>query len=55
MGNERLSCECGNETEFEEQTTVQFIVDATGDRMEKVIETTTYFCSLCNKEVYFGD
>lgn len=50
-----LSCECGNETEFYSITTIQFIVDAEGNREEKLIETTNYFCMNCSKEVFMGD
>jgi len=53
----KLSCECGNETEFFARTTVEFIVDANGNREEKVDEKTEYFCVNCNEpaEIYEGD
>lgn len=44
-----LSCECGNETEFSERTIVEFIVDAEGNREEKVLEETDYLCSKCGQ------
>lgn len=46
-----LSCECGNETEWSEKTTVEFIVDVKGYREEKVIEDTEYFCETCGNRV----
>lgn len=50
-----LECKCGNETEFYERTVVQFIVDAEGNREEKILETTHYYCLECDKEVDEGD
>lgn len=44
-----LSCECGNETEWSEKTIIEFIVDGEGNRMEKVIEDTEYFCETCGE------
>jgi len=46
-----LSCECGNESEFIEETLTSFTIDAQGNREEKVEETTRYFCTKCNEEV----
>lgn len=50
-----LKCECGNETEFSEETFIQFTVDAEGNREKKIIEATHYYCDSCNKEVFMGD
>lgn len=50
-----LKCECGNEFEFYETTTVTFIVDSESSREEKVNEETHYYCLECDKEVYQGD
>lgn len=50
-----LSCECGNETEFTEKTTVEFIVDAECNRGEKVFEQTDYFCMVCGKSAEICD
>jgi len=44
-----LRCNCGNETEWSEKTTVEFIVDAEGNRQEKVLEDTEYFCLACDE------
>lgn len=44
-----LSCECGNEYDFSEKTTVEFIVDAEGNRAEKMCEKTDYFCITCGE------
>lgn len=45
----KLSCKCGNETEWAEETIVEFTVDSEGSRLEKVIEDTEYFCDSCGK------
>lgn len=50
-----LRCECGNETEFYERITVDFIIDAEGNREEKVIEDTHFYCIYCDAEVFMGD
>lgn len=50
-----LKCECGNEEDFSELTTVDFIVDATGERQEKVSETTGFFCINCGQQIYKGE
>lgn len=44
-----LSCECGNEEDFSERTVVEFIVDAEGNREEKVLEETDYICLNCKQ------
>lgn len=44
-----LSCECGNEVEFKEKTVVIFAVDGRGNREQKEIETTNFFCKYCGK------
>ena len=45
-----LSCKCGNEYDFTERTTVEFIVDGEGNRQEKLIEDTVYICDNCNAD-----
>lgn len=44
-----LSCECGNESEFIEKTTIEFTVDGECNREKKTVETTEYFCGNCGK------
>lgn len=44
-----LSCECGNKEDFSERTVVEFIVDAKGNREEKVLEETDYLCLNCKQ------
>lgn len=50
-----LRCECENEEDFSELTTVDFIVSPEGERQEKVSETTGFFCTNCGQQVYMGD
>lgn len=50
-----LECECGNETEFYEETIVRFTVDAEKNREEKLDEKTNYYCIECDIEVFMGD
>jgi hypothetical protein len=45
-----LSCKCGNETDYIEETITSFTTDAEGNREEKVREETRYFCRNCNEE-----
>ena len=45
-----LSCECGNEEDFSERIIVEWIVNANGERQEKVEECTIYYCMNCDKE-----
>jgi hypothetical protein len=54
MGIE-LSCECGNEDTFEEQTLVKFTVDGEANRERKIIEDTVYKCDNCGKDAEICD
>lgn len=44
-----LSCGCGNECNFIEQTVVEFFVDGEGNREEKIVENTEYLCGECQQ------
>jgi len=50
-----LRCECGNEYDFYSVTTASFIVDAEGNREEKLDENIHYYCLDCDKEVFMGE
>ena len=46
----KLSCECGNKSDFVEETVTSWNVDGEGNREEKVDEQTRYFCIPCNQD-----
>lgn len=50
-----LECECGNDVEFYQITTVFFDVNSRGEKEKKLSEDVEYFCDKCDKKVFLGD
>ena len=52
-----LSCGCGNEGTFIEKTVAYFLVDAEGNRIGEIEDSTTFYCDNCQEpaEICEGD